>query len=420
MQDALEDTIGGTGAEVGVRDEVSPLRRVIVHRPGPELDRLTPDNHDTLLFDEVLWLERARAEHDAFTALLRRQGADVLVLTDLLRDVLDIPEARRILLARTLDPQVFGDIAAQDLTEALTPLPSDDLVRVLVAGITRAELEEIAPDLRSISLRLAPPSRLILDPLPNHLFTRDTSAWIGDGVAVNAMRRPARRRESLHLRTVYRYHPLFARPGGKGAHLHTDGRADPRTAVEGGDVMLLGPRTVAIGLSERTGAPGVERLAGRILADGAVDRVIALAMPHRRSMMHLDTVMTMVDEESMVRFAGLPPLESFEITLHGDRLRTRGHDAQEMDQVLADGIGAARLRVLVPPLDEHAAAREQWDDGCNVLAVAPGRVLAYERAAATNDFLRGAGIDVLEIAGNELGRGRGGPRCMTCPVLRTA
>ena len=402
----------------GVRDEISPLRRVIVHRPGLEMERLTPDTRERFLFDEVLWLDRARSQHEEFSALLRREGAEVLELTDLLTEVLDVPEARDELLDGALDEWVLGSIAAQDLREALADLPSTQLVTVLIAGITVGELQQLGVQPRSIVLQRLGEQDLVLDPLPNHLFTRDSSMWVGDVAAVSPMRHTARRRESLHLETLYRRHPLFTGPDGPRRVLAPETSKAGVGTVEGGDVMVLSESTVAVGLSERTTAVGAEHLAAGLLDAGVVDRVIALALPQRRSMMHLDTVTTVVDEESMVRYGPLGQVESYVIEKVGARLLSRAHPADEMDQVLARGMGVPSLRVITAPLDPYSAAREQWDDSCNLLALAPGKVVAYERAAATNDHLRSLGIEVLELDGDELGRGRGGPRCMTCPVLR--
>ena len=352
----------------GVHDEISPLRRVLVHGPGPELERLTPETREELLFDEVLWLDRARAQHRQFTSLLRGEGVEVLQLTELLEELLLEPALREHLLARALDPAVLGDIAVQDLRGGLADLEAEALVDVLIGGITVGELRSLGAEPRSIALQRVGEEHLVLDPLPNHLFTRDTSAWIGDVVSVGAMRRSARRRESLHLEmstATIRASPgpAAAPPGGP--------RRGGAATVEGGDVMMLSRAWSRrhVGAHQRRRRRAAGRRSPRRRLGGAGDRDRAAPPPlddapghrHHRRRRGVDAPLR-----------ALPALETFEIERPGDRLVSRARPADEMDAVLARGLGVAALRVLTPPLDAYAAAREQWDDGCNVLASHPG------------------------------------------------
>lgn len=409
-----------------VGSEVGRLQQVIVHRPGAEMSRLTPGNMGELLFDDILWLERAQQEHDQFVEALASRGAEVLHLHTLLAETMAIDEARRELSARVFAPHLHGVDGAETLQQMAAGLDPHELADLLVAGLTRREVLERIGEPVSLALAVRGLDDFVIDPLPNHFFTRDTSCWVGGRVQVNAMALPARRREALNYEAIYRWHPRFAgvaRWGGVWPEA-TQGVADglwpdERGALEGGDVLVVGNGSVLVGLGERSTPLGAERLARRLFSAGAASRVVAVDMPRERAMMHLDTVMTMLDEYSFIRYAGFGDRATWVMTPRDEGgLSIEAREPADFPEVLAQCLGVERVRLLTAPHDDLVAQREQWNDACNVLALEPGVVLGYERNHLTRSFLEGHGVEVIPVPGDELGRGRGGPRCMTCPTLR--
>ncbi len=396
---------------VGVRSEVGQLRRVLLHRPGLELRRITPTNMDELLFDELLWVEHAQQEHDTFAQLLEDNGAEVLHVERLLAEVVADEEVARDVVHRHVTPATCGPQAVQRVRDFLLELDPPGLVDHLFGGVTIEEVGRGPGLVRAASS----PGEHFLDPLPNAVFMRDSSAWIGEGVVLSPMNRPIRHRETDLMRLLYTRHPMFADTPvwfGDGEYARI-----PAT-VEGGDLLVVGEQGIAVGMSERTTPQGVELLAVRLFEAGVVDRVLAVDLPKVRAAMHLDTIVTQVDLDAFITYPSMTSdLRTFSVTPDGHGGVHVG-EVETLLQGLAWAAGVDHARAIEPALGSTRAEREQWNDANNTLAIAPGEVVAYERNVATNEILDRAGITVHTIPSYELPRGRGGPRCMSCPVER--
>ncbi len=400
-----------------VFSETGTLKQVMLHRPGNELNRLTINNMSDLLFDDLIWLEQAQREHDEFAGILRREGCEVLYFNECLADVLEDKEVRKSLIKSVFMLECLDRHLSEGLAEVFMDLPSIDLASHLISGYSKKEASSLFKSSLSLISKVENGGDFVIHPIPNLYFQRDPAITVGCGIVIGQMTYEVRRREPLYWKYITNHHPRF-----KGVNILFGDAPDEvwPHKVEGGDLLVLSDHAMAIGVSQRTAPTTVQRIGKKLAQNTPIRKIFAFEIPRERYCMHLDTVFTMVDKDAFTIFPTvISVLKVWEMDYDDNGILLSIKQAHQWKESIANELGFDKIRVIeMKGKDQAETDREQWHDGFNVLALEPGKVVAYKHNTLCNDYLRANGVDVVEISGTQLGRGRGGPRCMSCPTDR--